>query len=422
MSSKRVSVILFFALILGILVSHGANYENSSVAFAASSGAQPVAQVPINITNTQSVAIPSPFQLMIQINSTEYAGYEAADLSNVAFTYSNNTIIPSWLESGNSNSSTDTVYWLKIGNIPARSSMTAFMDFYPVTDNVLNNMTTGEAPILSPLYGQYDDGPNVFIAYGDFNNSLSGWQASVYYGSFSPVATSNGVEMLNGGGGEGTYLILPTTLPSIPIQVEEAWDYYGDGYGNAISVGLSPFTTTNTVKYPGGASATVLNNSISAIFCYYYGATYLENYISQTQISSSSFSAGGNFHILSYLALNGTWASTGFLTQDVSLENFGSTPISATANGHAQTAFSSVALLIGAACGSGGGYTSSQYVRWVVARAFPPNGVAPSVTVGKVKAVSGVVPEFPSFLVLPLFMIAMLVAALVFKKKRNESL
>jgi hypothetical protein len=196
---KKVNAILLATVVLCALVYYGANCRNASVVHADGTG-QPVAYVPINITNTQSIATPSPIQVMIIVNSAEYATYEAADLSNVAFTYSNTTLIPSWLESGNSNSSTTTVYWLKVDGIPAKSSVTVNMSFYPVTDNVLNNVSTGEAPLLSPTYGEYDDGANVFIVYADFLNGLNGWRPYSFSGSFVPISTLNGVELISNGG------------------------------------------------------------------------------------------------------------------------------------------------------------------------------------------------------------------------------
>jgi hypothetical protein len=420
MLSKSISVILFVALILGILIFHGANYENPSVAFAQGSGAQPVAQVPINVTNTQSVALPSPFQLMIKIDSAEYAAYEAADLSNVAFAYSNGTVIPSWLESGNSNSSTDTVYWLKVCSVSANSSATVFMNFYPITDNVLNDETTGEAPDLSTPRGQYDDGPTVFTVYGDFMNGLSGWQVSAYQGSFMPVSSSNGVEMVDGNVGELTYLTPPMNLPSTPMEIIEAWNYDGGYNSHALSIGPSPFTTSNTVISGDGYSP-VLNNSVSATFDFMGESTELYDYAANKAVSgSSSFTGDGSFNVVSFLTLNGTWASTGFTSQYASLENFSSVLIPTVVSGYCQHTLSNQALIIGAANHAysviiGYGPPSIQYIRWVIGRAFPPNGVAPTVTIGKVEAV----PEFPSFVILPIFMIATLIAVMISKKKRK---
>jgi hypothetical protein len=416
MLRKRV-VVLLVAVILGILVSCRESFKGSSVAFA-DGDSQPLAYAPINITNTQSIATPNPFQVMVDVDSSEFAAYEAADLSNVAFAYSNGTVIPSWLESGNRNSSTDTVYWLKVGSIPAESSITVNIAFYPIEDNILNNRTTGEAPDLSTPRGQYDNGPNVFTAYGDFINGLNGWQVSAYYGSFTPVSSSNGIKMLDGNAGESAYLTSTASLPPIPIEIVEAWDYNGQYDSHALSIGPSPFSTSNTL-ISGDGYAPVLNNSVSATFDFLGDWTELYDYATNQQVSRSSFTGGGSFSVVSFLRFNGTWASAGYTNQNASLEDFGSVLIPTVVSGQSPHTLSNQALIIGAANHA---YSliwvsppSTQYIRWVIARALPPNGVAPSVAVGNVT----IVPEFPSFLILPLFMIATLLGVIIFKRKRN---
>ncbi|MGC8648550.1 MAG: hypothetical protein ACP5SJ_03625, partial [Candidatus Micrarchaeia archaeon] len=67
-----------------------------------------VEYVPITITNSQSAATSNPFQQAITVNSLAYEQYESGNLQNIEFFYANGTIIPSWLESGNSNTSTST--------------------------------------------------------------------------------------------------------------------------------------------------------------------------------------------------------------------------------------------------------------------------------------------------------------------------
>ncbi|MBE5729864.1 hypothetical protein IHI26_00805, partial [Candidatus Parvarchaeota archaeon] len=125
--------------------------------------------VPITITNSQGSATPSPFQQEVVVDSADYQNYEASNLQNVEFLYSNGQIIPSWLESGASSSSTQTIYWLKLASsIPAGSSITIYMEFAPKTTNLFNGNTIGEAPQLSPTYGEYDDGVDVFNGYWNF--------------------------------------------------------------------------------------------------------------------------------------------------------------------------------------------------------------------------------------------------------------
>lgn len=209
-----------------------------------------------------------------------------------------------------------------------------------------------------------------------------------------PVPSPNGVEMLNGknlnaagSGTEATYLTLPIELPSIPIIVEEAWDYNGGSTGyygfhpaaDAMSIGPSPFETSN-VLIASGFDAPVLNNSASAIFNYGTpGYTRLYDFTTGSQVSSSSFAGPGNFSVISFLETNGTWASAGCLTQYMSLEDFGSAHVPAVVSGHVSNVLYNSAAVISAAADT---YVNPtyEYIRWTIARAFPPNGVAPSVS------------------------------------------
>ena len=115
--------------------------------------------VPITFTNSQTVGIPDPFQLNVTVNSLYYNSYEAANLINIEFFYTNGTLVPSWLEGNSLNSaqvsglytSENTVYWLRVvGNfLKASSSNTLFMGFASPTQNVFDGVVTGEAPQLS---------------------------------------------------------------------------------------------------------------------------------------------------------------------------------------------------------------------------------------------------------------------------------
>lgn len=407
---KPAFAILFVILLLGILMVCSVKYERSTVALA-EGNLQPLAYVPINITNRQSIATPNPFQVMIQVDSTKNATYEAADLSNIAFTYPNGTVIPSWLASGNSNSSTYTIYWLKVGSIPATSSMTINMTFYPTTDNVLNNETTGEAPALSSSYGQYDDGANVFIVYADFLKGLNNWRPYSFSGSLVPIPTLKGVELISNGG-ESTYLVSPITLPAIPIQIEEGWDLSdGRNFAQAISAfGSPPFGTSSLVPanvQGNGPAPLILTNSISVVFNENWGNhAWLEESLTNSIVNASENPGPGS--IISFLTVNGTWASAGYATTSLDISGF-NTPIPTTMSGNIPNPFNNNGLIISGV----GGYSDQEYVRWLVASAFPPNGVAPNVTLGNLT----VIPEFPSIIIVPAFMMATLLAVIVYRRK-----
>ncbi|MEM3841598.1 MAG: PGF-pre-PGF domain-containing protein, partial [Candidatus Micrarchaeaceae archaeon] len=149
----------------------------------------------VTLNNSQPVNIQSPFQQMVTVNSLAYQSYEAPNLQNVEFFYPNGTIIPSWLQSGNSSASTNTIYWLKIsGGIPANTLYKIFMGFSAPTINLFNNVTVGEAPNLSSAYGKYDDGANVFNYYYNFAGTKLSRSFSSYIGN-GTINVSNGLHI-----------------------------------------------------------------------------------------------------------------------------------------------------------------------------------------------------------------------------------
>jgi len=94
------------------------------------------------------------------------------------------TVQPAQGSTTASANSSETVYWLKLAGIKAHSSMTIYMGFASKNSVLFNRTNVGEAPQLSPVYGQYDDGAHVFLYYTNFTE-LDGWivhSASVFYG------------------------------------------------------------------------------------------------------------------------------------------------------------------------------------------------------------------------------------------------
>ncbi len=157
--------------------------SNLSVTFVNSSCQEPVV-IPISFYNQNNVTLPNGYQQKLVFDSFNYSKYENANLSNIMFTYANGTVVPSWLESGNSNTSNDTVYWFKLAGIPSERGLTIHMILnqsfkkYAVD---FNNRTTGEAQQLAPSYVNYSDIQNVM---------KSGLIYQIYYDSGS---TSSGV-------------------------------------------------------------------------------------------------------------------------------------------------------------------------------------------------------------------------------------
>ncbi len=155
--------------------------------------------LPVTIENSQASSTPAPFQVMLTINSLSLAAFEAPDLHNVEFFYSDGSLIPSWLESGNSNTATRTVYWLKLSNgVPAQTSITIYMGFASQATNLFDGQTIGEASQLSPVYGQYDNGAEIFGLYDNFvgttlSSQWSNFGSNGIQGSLSQITVNNGL-------------------------------------------------------------------------------------------------------------------------------------------------------------------------------------------------------------------------------------
>ncbi len=132
--------------------------------------ANAIIQIPITLHNSQSQATTAPFQQMITVNALNYSNYEATNLGNIRF-YSGQQELYSWCESNCSSSSSSALFWIKLPNgIPAQQSVTVNMTFEPKTVNY-DGVYAGEAPQLSPSYGEYDNGASVFNFYDNFAGS-----------------------------------------------------------------------------------------------------------------------------------------------------------------------------------------------------------------------------------------------------------
>jgi hypothetical protein len=363
-------------------------------------------QAPITIDNTQSSATPSPFQQMIQLNESTYKPYISytASTANFEFSYSNNTIIPAWIESDNSGVLT---IWLKLYSIPASSSITIYIDFASLTTNLLSSSGTtgiGEAPQLSPTYGEYDDGASVFSLYSNFYDTLAGYSAKIFIGNFAPTPTTspyNSVELLDNSGGVGAYILSPNNISLGNYILQTYWSY--SGYADGFSVSL--WGNPNTTYYGGGGDSPGMSNGLTYHYEFYTGggtppsgnpneaAVFsLNNNDNGPFITSAPASSGGTYYVYSQIAFynigsdSGTVAIYSNATTSVStpnniapaelysptyqsIANFSSIPLSASP------------ILFGAGSGA---YFSYVYIYWALMRAYPPNGVMPSVSFGSV--------------------------------------
>jgi len=167
-----------------------------------------VAYVPITLSNSQSSATPSPFQQMIQINEGNYANYITynGNIANFEFFTQSGSVLPAWIESNNSGTLT---VWVKLPNgIPASSSLAIYLGFASKTTNLLSSSGTsgiGEAPQLScpnpantiscSTYAEYDDGASVFSNYWNFAGTSLPSDFTSYLGSNAILSVDNGLHI-----------------------------------------------------------------------------------------------------------------------------------------------------------------------------------------------------------------------------------
>ena len=332
-----------------------------------------VYSVPITITNSQPLPTASPFQEMIQIDSAQFSQYEAANLQNVEFYDSNGAIIPSWLESGNSNTATNTTYWVQVPSIPANSQITIYMGFASPSVNLFNAQTTGEAPQLSSTYGQYDDGANVFTSYEGFaSSSLNlppGWYGSgndnpswgwsyVYSQDDYTVCDVNG----NAFGYQVAYAGSDIPINSqlaVDIQVASLQTYGTDWQAPFVN------SASPTSYAPQGEAVTWLDNN-AAGNTYNAGATF-----------SLTSGPGGN----AISSSPGTFPPNIITVTDTSVSS-NYAPVISNQNGIlANSGYLALSTISSSLYGS----TIQGY--WVRTRACPPNGVMPSASISSVSPV-----------------------------------
>ena len=314
--------------------------------------------VALNISNSQSTATPNPFQQMINITSADNGwtylntNQTTAFGENVEFFYANGTIIPSWLENYTSG---HALWWVKTGSIAASSTLTIYMGFANKTTNLFNNKTTGEAPQLSSTYGKYDNGADVFIYYqrwGGLSALPTNW-ANSGLSSITYQATSITLEENVGTVETITY---PYTI-SYPVVMDSyinmnagnldtgtghmgIYDSQSSG-PNILGAGVN--TGTYALDSPSSG-----NSNVDGTFPT-YNVVLTANFLSDLDISSS-------INYGTVYSLNSTTS-----------ESY---------------------KYIGFDLYNGGGQTETFVIYWTRLRAYPPNGIMPSVSFGSVQQVA----------------------------------
>ena len=325
------------------------------------------------VLNNQNKSTPVPFDLEIKVDSSALSSYESPGLSNVEWFTPNGTIIPSWIQCNPSSTSTCTVYWLKLNfSIPADSNTSIGMGFASHSTKLMtaNNQYEGEAPQLSPNYGEYDNGATIFPFYCNFSGLpfQTNWITFQY--STANVSICDGLVVRDSYNDAYAYAITkePVTQPEI-IESLVTEDCVTAGSPSTEGIGVSTsHNLTNRLVYFGtpydyyfqnGLEASLFNNGNSKnSMTPSYNATPIYPQINFTY-SHFLLGIGWTGTSTQYWYLNGNTAA---VTHNDSIQSSSYYPNIGMSSG-----------------GSGAGILKIQYVR---GRYMPPNNVMPEV-IGK---------------------------------------
>ena len=332
----------------------------------------------MSIQNTQPISTSSPFQQEIIFNADNYTQYESSNLGNIRILNSSNQQIDFWCQSGCYNTSTQTIIFMKIPNgINADSSKEYKLEFLNKTVNY-NGTTAGEAPQLSPVYAEYDNGANVFNSYvngdtptSDFNNA-SGISISqvtnVDYGN----RTINALYVSGLDNQNEPAIIYKKALPNQPTIIQSNFMHLSSEAGGlgasngegTLTNDISPSSSSSSISVEAGFGSSLFSQA------YDISGTY-KNDINQNGSDNSNW----NYASLTYY---GNSASSWYA--------YISPQLYSTAGGYSGTVdnnplSSSSNLYMGVGLVStSSNYEYQSYYNYILSITYPPNGVMPSVT------------------------------------------
>ncbi|MGC8662717.1 MAG: DUF2341 domain-containing protein, partial [Candidatus Micrarchaeia archaeon] len=321
---------------------------------------------PITITNSQSTATPAPFQQMVNITESNFSSYIAYNnnFANFEYLYANGTVIPAWIES---NQSGKLITWVKLASgIPASNSITIYLGLASKSTNLLSNTGTtgiGEAPQLSSTYAEYDDGASVFNFYDNFAGTslnTNKWTAAVSGGS---ITVNNGVSLNSGTSSTSNYagLIYATSQNPSNIIIETLMNINGtpsgyardrmfrSGKGTVISMGWG-----DAGMFGNGGAPQYYDGGSSGVSVPISSSPKVYNLFEQWQFPSTG--------TLTWTSYNNNGGSPG-----AKIFSASTTFTVATFSSFYTVTYDTSTL-------------SVENIQWTRTRAYPPNGVMPSVS------------------------------------------
>lgn len=325
--------------------------------------------VPITLTNNQATATPANFQQMITVNSSLYTVSEDNNLKNVEFSTgpgATGTILQAWIESGATNASAATVYWVNLGanTIAAGGGiLTIYMNFMP--SNIMSLAgPTGEAPQISAPYGQYDNGALVFPFYDNFKGV-----------SFNPASNwvTSGITYTVNNGFTATATTVDGFIVSKNVAINPATDIV-DFYGNIfINSGGLDWIAVGAVD--GGETGGTTGYGFGDMIVGSYPVGAQAN--GWQRISLGGLTSTGAMQVVSAPAI---WTITPLTaTKSNFYINYGGVQ---TVSSNADTYPLYEGLIAAGAYNSNYTFANPVTISWYRVRLYPPADVMPTVTFG----------------------------------------
>ena len=356
--------------------------------------------VPITITNNQSSATANPFQQMITWNPSTYASYEATNIGNVRFCADSgcNSPLYAWLESCSNtcssagSSSTSATAWVKLTSSIAANGgqLTIYMVFGPTSTN-FDGVRWGEAPQLSPIYAQYDNGASVFTAYFNGNTATSsfsvysGYTLSQATGTTGPGGTTiNAIEVT---GYTATNAPFPAfsfnaAMSNTGLITESSFSSPGCTVGGSYTG-----TDTGVVGLLNNAAVGSVNNGVSGN-CGYAGDYFDQDYDTAGTYTSYANNQGTATSSWVYGTLTYAGSGASSWSAYIAPQLYSATGgYSGTINSNPLSG--ATHLYLGQISYSSNGYAITIYYNFDRARAYPPSNVMPSTSLGSVTIGTG---------------------------------
>jgi len=333
--------------------------------------------IPITLTNGDSGATPSTLQVKVTWNpsSSTFLSYEGPSLGNIRFctTSSCGTMLYAWLESCTpscTTAATTASAWVKITqSIPNQGALTIYMVFL-TQSTPFDGVYWGEAPTLSPTYGQYDNGASVFTFYDNFAGtagpSATNW-STASYGTGAAFSTNNMLIITCGAHSAYNAAVVEKTAVTSPSVAEADIVSQSGSQFTDLGVGSGWDSTSNGVANNGYTIS--WNGQSSAQFDRFWA----DSSGTRTQVDTT---AAGSITSLPAGIWGDTWSATG---SETAHDGVGS-PGTFTETNSVVTLPASYVMVIGEASSSGAAGTVD--VQWARMRAFPPGNALPSAAFG----------------------------------------